>query len=568
MIFKNIQNVKYKNNMDESIHKIIKNNNVFVTEINQLLHNEGILQDNRLEVIIDILNNSLYETEIVSEISDALKDKISSIINSVTIDNDEIFQILFMFYCNKNNKINLDQFYTPYTIGKFLCKLMIPGKKVIDPACGTGDLIKSYDGDINLWDVSEDALEICSQNYRLNNKECKISCLNSIIECEKDNGSYDYFVLNPPFGTSTVISDTNVLDKYKLGKGKKKEELGILFIERGINLLKNEGIGFIIVPNGYLGNSTKNITALKEYIKNFRIVSILELPSGTFSRSGTGVSTSIIIIQKIEAIGDYNIFIDKIENIGYILNKKNTPYKYKTENGKYVIKDNKPVLDNDFDECNLKLSYFVENEKIKGMRKDSKKYDYEILNRRDVMNNILDINRYLKKYKSVIDSSKINEYMKIKDYIVSKPDIKPEIILDNEYLYLDIKQITSPIYSKINNMYGYDLPSRAKISVRKNDIIVSKLKGKISFTIILDDVDNIICSNGFALLRPKDYDSAVIIFANLFTNEFKIQHNALCTGSIMETISEIDIQNIYINPKIDNAKYEGVIDALGVINEL
>ena len=554
--------------MDESINKIIKNNNVFVTEINQLLHNEGILLDNRLEVIIDILNNSLYETEIVSEISAPLKDKISSIINSVTIDNDEIFQILFMFYCNKNNKINLDQFYTPYTIGKFLCKLMIPGKKVIDPACGTGDLIKSYDGDINLWDVSEDALEICDQNYRLNNKVCKISCLNSIIEYEKENGTYDYFVLNPPFGTSTVISDTKVLNEYTLGRGKKKEELGILFIERGINLLKNEGIGFIIVPNGYLGNSTKNITALKEYIRNFRIISILELPSGTFSRSGTGVSTSIIIIQKIEAIGDYNIFIEKIENIGYILNKKNTPYKYKTENGKYVIKDNKPVLDNDFDECNLKLSYFVKKEKIKCMCKDSKKYDYEILNRRDVMNNILDINRYLKKYKSVIDSSKINEYMKIKDYIVSKPDIKPEIILDNEYLYLDIKQITSPIYSKTNNMYGYDLPSRAKISVRKNDIIVSKLKGKISFTIILDDVDNIICSNGFALLRPKDYDSAVIIFANLFTSEFKIQHNALCTGSIMETISEIDIQNIYINPNIDNAKYEGVIDALGVINEL
>jgi hypothetical protein len=60
----------------------------------------------------------------------------------------------------------------------------------------------------------------------------------------------------------------------------------------------------------------------------------------------------------------------------------------------------------------------------------------------------------------------------------------------------------------------------------------------------------------------------VLIFANLFTSEFKIQHNALCTGSIMETISEIDIQNIYINPNIDNAKYKGVIDALGVINEL
>ena len=80
---------------------------------------------------------------------------------------------------------------------------------------------------------------------------------------------------------------------------------------------------------------------------------------------------------------------------------------------------------------------------------------------------------------------------------------------DKEYIYLDIKQITSPIYSKSNFMYGYELPGRAKIMLEKYDIIVSKLKGKISFTMILDNVDNIICTNGFTLLRPIDYDSVL-----------------------------------------------------------
>ena len=136
-----------------------------------------------------------------------------------------------------------------------------------------------------------------------------------------------------------------------------------------------------------------------------------------------------------------------------------------------------------------------------------------------------------------------------------------------EYLYLDIKQITTPIYNKNNLIYGYDLPGRAKIKLKKYDIIVSKLKSnKNTFTIILDDVDNIICSNGFALLRPKDYNSAIIIFANLFSNSFHIQHSALCTGSIMESISDTDIKNIYIDQNIDIAKYVKIIEALNTIN--
>lgn len=549
-----------------SIKNIINNNNIFVSEINQLLHNEGVIMDDRLDIVINIVNHCLYDKKIELNISKKVADEIIALVKSVSIDRAEVMQILFMFYCDKKVKINLDQFYTPYTIGRFLSKLMIPGKSVIDPASGTGDLVKNYEGDITLWDINEEVLNICTQNYAINNKACTIGCHNSIVENQLNNDSYDYCCLNPPFGSSTVIKDQSVLNNYKLGKNKKSQEIGILFVERAMNLLKPDGVAFIIVPNGYLGNSTKNMIEFKEYLRQFRIISLLELPANTFARSGTGVSTSIIIIQKSTLASPYNIFIRHVENIGYVLNKKNTPYKYKTTNGNISILDGRPVLDDDLVDCAEHLAMYAHDNHINTIvSTPNAGCTYETLASSDIYKNILDINRYLNRYLEIVNTS---NKKKVSDFVMKEVNGKFDIVRDTEYLYLDIKQITSPIYNKTNYMYGYELPSRAKISVKKHDIIISKLKGKISFTVILSDDTNIICSNGFALLRPKDYESMVILFANLFSKDFKMQHNSLCTGSIMASLSDDDIKKILINPTIDYSKYDNIIKALEVINEI
>ena len=549
------------------VDNIIRKHNLIVDDINQLLHNEGIEFTQRLNIIISLINYKFNGIEPSCEIDNGLKNKINVILESFTFYKSELIQKIFMFYGSKTLKIELDQFYTPITIGRFINSLCIPGKKIIDPACGTGDLLLNYNGDINLWDVSPDVIKICKFNYNLNNIIFKTECINSIKAYDKDNGVYDYCCLNPPFGSSTVITDKDLLNKYKLGHNKKKEEIGILFIERTMNLLKDDGIAFIILPNGYLGNSSKKTKQLRSYLLSYRIISIIELPHNTFSRSCTGVSTSMIIIQKRKMIEPYNIFIKKIINIGYILNKKNTPYKYKKIHGNYILKDEKPVIDNDLEDTFNEISRFINNENInnllQGSCDDNKNLD--IVNTADLNNNILDINQYLSIYTNIINNISIN-YMPIKNYIIPKATGKFDIIKDKEYIYLDIKQITSPMYNKNKRMYGYDLPGRAKIMLKQNDIIVSKLKGKISFAIILDDVDNIICTNGFELLRPKDYTSAIILFANLFSKEFKVQHNSLCTGSIMASISEKDIKNIHIDNNINLTKYKNVVNALITIN--
>ena len=551
------------------VKSIIKNNTIFVGEINQLLHNEGIEINNRLDIILQYINNGLYETEIEVGLSDKTHHRILELSNSVSIDRNEIYQILFMFYCNKKTKLNLDQYYTPYTICKFLTALMIPGKSAIDPACGTGDLLKSYDGEVSLWDVSSDVLGICSQNYELNAKSCNIRCINSIHKDTIENDTYDYCCLNPPFGSSTVITDTDVLDRYILGKGERKVEIGILFIERALRLVKVGGIVSIILPNGYLGNSNRMVLKLKKYLLSMRIIAIIELPDNAFSRSGTGVSTSILIVQRVKIDTPYNIYIKRLNNIGYILNKKNTPYKYKKSAGKYLIENGLPVLDDDFCDTLEELNSFVFIEDVKGLNSSIPKrtVKYEVINTTRLDRTILDVKRYLRTYLDIVKNHTDTTSVRISDLI---QDCSGKFTLeeDKNYVYLDIKSITSPLYDNSKELYGYELPGRAKISLQLHDIIVSRLKGKISFTIILDDVDNIVCSNGFCLLRPKDYTSALIIFANLFSKEFKIVRNSLCTGSIMETISNDDLKNIYINKAIDIDKYKAVIDALKVINEL
>jgi hypothetical protein len=47
--------------------------------------------------------------------------------------------------------------------------------------------------------------------------------------------------MNPPFGSSTVITENTVLEKFIWGR-KKKQEIGILFFELGMKLLKENGV--------------------------------------------------------------------------------------------------------------------------------------------------------------------------------------------------------------------------------------------------------------------------------------------------------------------------------------
>ena len=551
-----------KTKLQKIIQGKIKNNTKFLDEINQFLHNNSIEFSKRYVIIIAILLNK--GTHIIkNEIGDFIKNKL----DKTSIDKNEIYQIIFMFFGNQYFKKKLDQYYSPMTICNFICDLLITGKSAIDPACGTGDLINHYNGNITLCDKCESVLEITKFiSSHLGNDAIIINkdSLKELINVK----TYDYCVMNPPFGAKTIITDKNILQEYHLGQKRKKQEIGILFVELGCRILKKDGILFAIVPNGYLGNKNSNYYDFRRFIiDNYRLLGIIKLPDNAFARSGTGVATSILIIQNKKIEGDYPIFIQEVKDIGYILNKKNTPLKYRINSEGYYIYDNQinPIIHNDLIQVKKLFYQFVYDNNISHVISADNNLHYEIVNRNDLGHDLIfDIKRYLDRYKTVIQKSIENNYKKIENYCVDDVCLKFKKTMP-KYNYIDIKCVNSPLF-KFNSYNTVSLPARAKYKVQKNDILISKLKGKISFTVITNDIDNLVVSNGFAVLRPKDHKSLVILFANLFSKSFRIQHQSLVTGSIMETLTDDDIKKCYINDAIDYDKYDSILRSITILN--
>jgi predicted RNA methylase len=526
-------------------------NSKVIANINQLLHNRGIKQEERLNTLI-----SLFEKR-KNGIVDPTFTDILELIDGFDYSDKDLVQELFMLFGSKLTKYRLDQFYTPITISQFINECMEPNKKAIDPAGGTGDLLLFYNGDKTLWDIDPAVLQLCRFNYELNKQtNYEVACKNSLAEFEESAGTYDYVTMNPPFGSSTTITDKTILSKFELGNGKKKQEIGILFVELGLRLLKPDGILFVIIPAGYAGNINKQFIEMRELLLRNRVIASIELPKNTFKRSGTGVNTYLWIIQKKNSVTDsYPIFIDSIERIGYNLTKSNTPRLYKIikETGEQVVENGELVVDNDLDSCLLKLKKFDEDEV-----KDENAYEYVMSNM--LTSSILDVKRYSKSYTTVVNrmknegAVKINTLVKI---ITATTKIEPT----KKYKYIDIGEISSPMYS-YKDLYGWELPSRAKYTLKKYDILISKLEGTLSYCVILDDADNYISTNGVAVLRPNNKNALYTLFASVIKKDFAIQHKAYLTGSIMASLGDKDLGEFWIETKVDVTKTKKILDTL------
>lgn len=547
-------------------------NSKILNQINQCFHNNGIKQESRFDLLLSMLeknnkNEPCDQPEKYKEIINLLE--------NLDYTNTDLIQEMFMFIGSKLTKFKLDQFYSPLTISRFINSFMIVGEeyKAIDPAGGTGDLLLFYNGKKSIWDIDDNALKLCKFNYELNKQtNYELVCKNSLNDFESDEGTYSYVAMNPPFGTSTLITDVKILEKYELGKGRKKQEIGILFVELGIKLLKNDGILFVILPSGYMGNGNKICSELRDLILKNNVIASLELPKNTFKRSGTGVNTYLLIIQKknITVTEPHEILISGIENIGYNLSKKDTPLKYKVfkNTGQIMCnEDSKSILDNDFDDIKRQIISYANRNKILNIRSDKICDDtYEHIMSNKISSNILDIKRYKQVYLSTIqkmsnvNAKPVNKYSKI-----IKTTTK--IIKTDIYKYIDIGEINSPLHS-YKEMYGWELPSRAKYTVKKYDILISKLEGTMSYCVILSDDDNYISTNGVTVLRPTNMTSLYILFGNIVKKDFNIQHTAFLTGSIMASLSDDNISEFLIDEHIDIESTKKIIDTLELLYNL
>lgn len=242
------------------------------------------------------------------------------------------------------------QYFTPRNVVKFMVDLLDPDERdiIIDPACGSGGFLlyslinvtkkismryKEDKESINhiTWEFAHKqifGIEINDRIARIammdmiihedghSNIECNNALINyGLFDKKRDIRPYKYSLLftNPPFGA--IIKDNEILEKYKLYKGRGNQKTEILFIERCLDLLKEKGRLGIVLPDSILTNSS--LQYVRDYIfKNSKVLAVISIPQHAFVPSGAGVKSSLLFLEKVSA-DDYEVFMATADHIGF-----------------------------------------------------------------------------------------------------------------------------------------------------------------------------------------------------------------------------------------------------------
>lgn len=501
--------------------------------------------------------------------------------------------IAFQKILTRQDKVGRGQYFTPEPVIDFCIKLINPkmGETVIDPCCGSGgflyaaynhirsknniskeELIKNYLFGI---DISKSITRISKMKFLLeSNIKNNIYCYNSLVDLDiiyllLDNKliskGFDVLLTNPPFGTAGKIMDMSLLQKYDLGykweyrdneyhktrslqNGQPAE---ILFIERCLHLLKENGRMAIILPNGHFENPS--LGYLRNYIKKkARILGVISLPQETFIPYGTGVKTSVLLLQKQTLNGgmSYPIFMGKINKIGYNGNKNGTPVYKKDEKGNIIFDNGEPLVDADFSSL---ISDFLIFNKYKNVESiNSYSINCNLLKDRLDYDYYAPINiKFIKNIKS--KSVRLGDIVDI----VKK---KSQKLKDKsaEVAYVELSDINAHSLEIINsNLYRvYDLPSRASYDLEEGDIITAVAGNSVgtkkhATALVSKEYSGAICTNGFRVLRNARINPYYLIYY-FKTDMFLTQMKRFRTGAAIPNVSDNDLADVLIYKPTDS----------------
>lgn len=171
---------------------------------------------------------------------------------------------------------------------------------------------------------------------------------------------FDLLLANPPFAGE--IKEKKLLASYALAKNAKGKlqtslERHVLFIERNLDFVRDDGRLAVVLPQGVFNNTSEKY--IREYVmKKARILAVVGLDVSSF-KPHTGTKTSVIFLQKWKAdeldtggepkVKDYPIFF-ATSRVPFKNNSGEYVYK-KSANGE-VIKDEdgNPKYRTDLDE--------------------------------------------------------------------------------------------------------------------------------------------------------------------------------------------------------------------------
>ena len=280
---------------------------------------------------LDTHNKDLFErnTAVLSEVVQMWQG-----LRLKTDDQNQFLGDMFEFFLDNGIKQSEGQFFTPLPICKFIVSALPLAQKIeenpeplkaIDYACGSGHFLNEYAYQIKPLvekrerDISdyysqitgiekEDRLARVAKvaAYMHGQEQIKIldaDALTSHSEIRQEG--YDVLVANPPFAVERFLHPLSHADKEKYeliqvtGENSNTDNIECFFLERVHHLMAHGGVVGVIVPSSILSNTEAVHNRTREILLQFfDIVSIAELGSGTFGKTGT--NTVVLFLRRKE----------------------------------------------------------------------------------------------------------------------------------------------------------------------------------------------------------------------------------------------------------------------------
>lgn len=213
---------------------------------------------------------------------------------------------------------NAGEFYTPRAVTQFMVDMVNPalGEVVLDPACGTGGFLVcaleqlrrqvKNEHDQAALQRSVRGVEkkqlphmLCTTNMMLHGVEVpsQIAHGNTLSRPLRDYGAADrvnVIITNPPFGG---IEEPGIELGYPADV--RTKETADLFLVLIKHLLKNQGRGALVLPDGTLFGEGVKTRIKEQLLQECNLHTIVRLPNGVFAPY-TGIKTNLLFFTKGE----------------------------------------------------------------------------------------------------------------------------------------------------------------------------------------------------------------------------------------------------------------------------
>lgn len=381
---------------------------------------------------------------------------------------------------------------------------------------------------------------------------------------------FDVVLTNPPFSRGynpEKKDESRILKEYDIAHKEdtdllKSVKSNVLSLEIYRDLLKPRGKLITVIDESVL-NSYSGREYRKFIKKYFIIKAIISLPQNGFASADANVKTSILYLIKKENESEEqgDVFIGISESIGHTdvgkSDLQNTDllrvYDYSHKVVNHKIK--KTILEKffEFEET----GDFSDDDKAFILKKEelissSDDIEDELKGRFDGYSHMPSYKRLIKKLNWLKSKGKVN-LLKGEELNVVEPMKKKEYekIKTKSFKYIDIGNTEKDL----GLIRGYEedllisLPTRARMKIKENDVLIPAPVNSASGIIIVPkELEGELCSNGFIVIRPTNYDEAVLLYTIFKSDIVQKQFFHLQSGINQQATTDRNFKNFILIP--------------------